>query len=132
MTWQLQFVRIKFLKWLLLIRNIQRGGSQIGPPQCLKVNAINIKVPSHFFLFSLPFVLFFLTLSCFAPIIYHGKYNNSHVRNIKRHIICQVTCTTGHITCHVSYYMPKTLEEILSFATKKSMTTNPKWLYIWL
>jgi len=23
------------------------------------------------------------------------------------------------------------LDEILSFATKKSMTTSPKWLYVW-
>jgi len=25
-----------------------------------------------------------------------------------------------------------TLEKIMSFATKKSMTTSPKWLYVWL
>jgi hypothetical protein len=27
--------------------------------------------------------------------------------------------------------VPFALEEILSFATKKSMTTSLKWLYVW-
>ncbi len=57
---------------------------------------------------SLPFALFYFTLSCFAPITYH-------VMRAKGHITCQVGYAQGLVACYIPpsiLNMPKTCKTL--------------------